>query len=93
MVEIKSIEDLNRLAHCYKCSDLVEPEDGNYMVPEAGGFISGLSRNIRIAAGDESVYKFICHKCQRKIKTRKAYIWGALVLALLIGLIKNLIDN
>lgn len=78
-MKITSAEDFDRIKSCIKCGEIFDQSDGSMILPEATGFASAVSRNIEIASGDTSKYRFICHGCQMKIRRRKIILWGALL--------------
>ena len=51
--------------------------DGNVLLPDASGMLNSISRNIELASGDISKYKFICFDSQKKIRIRNIVLCGA----------------
>jgi hypothetical protein len=85
VMEIKSIEDFDKAKSCLKCGKLFNISEGNMILPEASGFASGVARDIEVASGDTSKFRFMCFKCQSRIRNRKRLLWGTLFF--LFGLI------
>ena len=77
-MKISNIEDFERLKSCSKCGNIFDQSEGSMLLPEATGMINAISRNIELASGDISKYKFMCSNCQKIIQRRKIIIWSVL---------------
>lgn len=81
-MKLENAEDFDRIKSCIKCGNIFDKNEGDMLLPETTGIVSGIARSIEIISGDTAKYRFVCGGCQRKLRIRKKLLWGGLIFLL-----------
>jgi hypothetical protein len=82
---IQGFPDAARHKICFRCHQWFEPDEGDMILPGVGGPVTLLRNVVAQITGDESMRRFMCHRCQRIRHVTKMAIGVAL--AIILGII------
>jgi len=91
------LPDIKTHRICRSCGEWLKPEYGSMYARERGSLFTpgALVRDIvSDVSGDTSHCYFRCHDCEDKRKMRRVYVFGGLIiLVLLVCLARYLLEN
>lgn len=72
---IEGFPEAKKHKHCIRCQLWHYPEEGTLIIPESSGPLASLRAMRENIAGSESLYRFMCFRCQNVRKWQKRIIY------------------